>query len=122
MLLQLVELISSDLAASEHPPYYFFTSPHGTRRFDRSSGGEAAMAESLGPMPEGMEGTGWAVSWRKRFHKCEGNPIPLPTPKNKQYFASFKEMFKTSVRAQQQQQAPFHRYVDTYVYYIYICT
>ncbi len=104
-----MELISLDLAASEHPPYYFFTSPQGTRRFDRPSGGEAAAKEALGPLPEGMEGTGWAVSWRMHFQKCEGNPIPLPIPKSKQYFASFKEMFKMPLRMPQQQQAPFHR-------------
>ena len=105
-----MELISSDLAASENPPYYFFTSPQGTRRYERTSGvGDSNLADTLGPLPEGMEGTGWAVSWRVLSHKCEGNPVPLPIPKSKQYFASFREMFRASVRSQQQQQAPFHR-------------
>lgn len=106
----MVELISSDLAASENPPYYCFTSPQGTRRFERTAG-DMTMVDTLGPLPEGMEGTGWAVSWRVLFHKCEGNPVPLPIPKSKQYFASFREMFKVTMRAQQQQQAPFHRYL-----------
>lgn len=104
-----MELISNDLSASENPPYYLFTSPQGTRRFDRTAG-DAGMVDALATsLPEGMEGTGWAVSWRVLFHRCEGNPVPLPIPKGKQYFASFRDMFKTSMRAQQQQQAPFHR-------------
>ena len=110
---QLVELISSDLAASDNPPYYSFTSPQGTRRFERSSGNITSMADAIS-LPEGMEGAGWAVSWRLLCHKCEGNPVPLPLPKAKQFFASFREMFKSPARSQQQQhhqqqQAPFHR-------------
>lgn len=73
--------------------------------------------DTLGTLPEGMEGAGWAVSWRVLCHRCEGNPVPLPIPKAKQFFATFREMFKASVRSQQQQQqAPFHRCVCGWVW------
>ena len=106
--MQLVELISSDLAASDSPPYYSFTSPQGTRRFEHS-GSSSALADTLGSLPEGMEGTGWAVSWRLLYQKCQGNPVSLPMPKTKLFFASFRDMFKSSLKSQQQQQAPFHK-------------
>ena len=79
------------------------------------------MVDTLGTLPEGMEGAGWAVSWRVLCHRCEGNPVPLPIPKAKQFFATFREMFKASVRSQQQQQAPFHRCVCECVCVCVVC-
>lgn len=66
------------------------------------------MSESIGPLPEGMEGTEWAVLWRMMVRRVESGSVPLPMPKRIQYYVSMKEMFKS--RVPPQQQAPFHRY------------
>lgn len=65
----------------------------------------------MGPLPEGMEGTGWAVMWRVFVRRVDSESVALPLPKSKQYFASMKDMFKPRA----QQQAPFHRQDYTYL-------
>ena len=101
--LQCVELISADLS-SEHTPS--LVSPQGTRRYERRTQ-EAAMLESQIVLPEGMEGTEWAVRWRCMVRQVESGAVALPLPKNNMFFVNLKEMFKS--RLSQQQQAPLHK-------------
>ncbi len=100
---QSVELISSDMS-SDHTPS--LVSPQGTRRYERSQ--DAGVMETVGPLPESMEGTEWAVLWRMTVRQVESGAVPLPMPKSTQCCVSMKDMFKT--RSSPQQQAPFHRY------------
>jgi len=101
--LQSVELISADLT-SEHTPSV--VSPQGTRHYERRTQ-EAAMLESQPVLPEGMEGTEWAVQWRSMVRQVESGAVALPLPKNCLYLVNLKDMFKS--RVPQQQQVQLHK-------------
>ena len=86
-----MELITADLQPTDSPPFFRLTG----RSSDTQTG-------------ECAEGDGWASNWRACVHRSEGLPVPLPSPRDKLFFASMKDMLK--VHLPLRQMINLHRY------------
>ena len=87
---QSVEMISADIQVTDSPPYYHVTSHHAHSRYNGSTVG--------GDSSGGQEGAGWAAAWRAMVQMRPGQPVPLPLPAMKQYYASMKDILKAPIK------------------------
>lgn len=67
------------------PPFYRFVGRYSDSQTDPSMTGQ-------------MDRDGWAINWRVSVRSSDGLPVPLPSPRDKLFFASMKEMLKVPVR------------------------
>ena len=86
---QCVELITAEVHPNEAPPFYRLTSRsvdnHGRSVDDQSTWQET-------------NGESWAAKWRIEVRTNEGQPIPLPIPTNRKFFASMKDILRIPCR------------------------
>ena len=85
-------MLSSELQSIDSPPFYRLTN---TPARTATSG---FTTDTNFPLPEGLEGERWAVGWRVMVRMREGNPVPLPLPKGKHYYAGLREMLRVPAR------------------------
>ena len=92
---QSVELLSADLQVMDTHPFYHITQ----RRIP-------IIIDTNVSLPEGMEGSRWAVAGRILVRRYEGLAVPLPMPPGKTYYANMRSMLRVPAKP-----APLHRYM-----------
>ena len=95
-MFQSVELLSADLQVMDTPPFYHIASAQQR--------GIPIVMDTHFSLPEGMEGSRWAVAWRILVRRYEGRAVPLPMPPGKTYYASMRSMLRVPAKP-----APLHR-------------